>query len=88
MEPALGLDPRGLFANGGRVANIARARALLGVDPPQTEPAEGDHDDAPVFPPPCPSCAGRMIVIETFTPGDQPNHRSGPDPPTCKIANS
>ena len=72
----------GLFANGGRVANIARARALLGVDPPQTKPAEGDHDDAPVFPPPCPSCAGRMIVIETFTPGDQPNHRSGPDPPT------
>ena len=47
------------------------------ADPPQTEPAEGDHDDAPV-----PSPARVAPVIETFTPGDQPNHRSGPDPPT------
>jgi hypothetical protein len=72
----------GLFANGGRVDNIARARALLGVVAPQTEPAEGEDDDAPVFPQPCPSCGGRMVVIETFAPGDQPGHRSGPDPPT------
>ncbi len=88
MEPALGLDPRGLFANGGRVANIARVRELLGAVAPQTEPAEDEDDEAPVFPQPCPSCGGRMVVIETFAPGNQPRHRSGPDPPTCKIDNS
>jgi len=75
----------GLFANGGRADNIARARQLLGVLAPQTEIAEDEDDEAPVFPQPCPSCGGRMIVIETFVPGDQPRHRSGPDPPTCRI---
>ena len=78
----------GLFANGGRVRNIARARELLGGVAPQTDAAEGEDDDAPVFPQPCPSCGGRMVVIETFAPGNQPRHRSGPDPPTCKIDNS
>ena len=82
MEPALGLDPRGLFANGGRVRNIARARELLGGVAPQTDAAEGENDDAPVLPQPCPSCGGRMVVIETFAPGNQPSRRSGPDPPT------
>jgi hypothetical protein len=72
----------GLFANGGRVRNIARARELLGADAPEVEPAKDEDDDAAVFPQPCPSCGGRMIVIETFAPGDQPGHRSGPDPPT------
>ena len=78
----------GLLANGGRAENIARARALLGVVAPETEPAEGEDDDAPVFSRPCPSCGGRMIVIDTFAPGDQPGHRSGPDPPTCRIDTS
>ncbi len=73
----------GLYANGGRAENIARARALLGAVAPETE-----GDEAPVFPQSCPSCGGRMIVIETFAPDDQPSHRSGPDPPTCKIDNS
>jgi hypothetical protein len=62
----------GLFANGGRVANIARARALLGVVAPQTEPAEDEGGDAPVFPQPCPNCGGRMVIIETFERGAQP----------------
>ncbi len=88
MEPAPGLDPGGLLANGGRAENIARARALLGVVAPETETAEGEDDDAPVFPRPCPSCGGRMLVIETFAPGDQPRHRSGSDPPTFRIDNS
>ena len=88
MEPALGLDPRGLFANGGRTDNIARARALLGVLAPVTELAEDEDDEATVFPQPCPSCGGRMVVIETFAPGNQPRHRSGPDPPTCRIGSS
>ena len=36
----------GLFANGGRVKNIARARELLDAPAPHDEPepdAEGDH---------------------------------------------
>jgi hypothetical protein len=78
----------GLFANGGRVENIARARQLLGVAAPPAETAHDEDDEAPVFPHPCPNCGGRMIVIETFAPGDPPRHRSGPDPPTARIDNS
>jgi hypothetical protein len=62
----------GLFANGGRVRNIARARELLGVVTPEAEPAEDNDDDTPVFPQPCPCCGGRMIIIETFERGAQP----------------
>jgi hypothetical protein len=63
----------GLFANGGRVRNIARVRELLAM--PVTEP---DHDQGGEIsepaPParPCPCCGGRMIVIETFGRGHQP----------------
>ncbi len=78
----------GLFANGGRVANIARVRELLAVPTAVAEPAKDEDGDAAMFPQPCPSCGGRMIVIETFAPGDQPSRRSGPDPPTCRIDNS
>jgi hypothetical protein len=78
----------GLLANGGRADSIARARALLGVVAPVTAVADAEDDETPLFPQPCPSCGGRMVVIETFAPGDQPAHRSGPDPPTCGIDNS
>ena len=63
----------GLFANGGRVRNIQRARELLAM--PVSEP---DHEQAgeatePTLPArPCPCCGGRMIVIETFERGHQP----------------
>ena len=63
----------GLFANGGRVRNIAHARALLAM--PVTEPDDGKDGEAtePQSPtPPCPCCGGRMIVIETFERGHQP----------------
>ncbi len=62
----------GLFANGGRVRNIARARELLGADAPEIEPAKDEDDDAAVFPQPCPCCGGRMVIIETFERGAQP----------------
>ncbi len=78
----------GLFANGGRAENIARARQLLGVAAPQAETADTEDDEAPLFPHPCPSCGGRMIVIETFALGARPRHRSGPDPPTARSDNS
>ncbi len=62
----------GLFANGGRVRNIARARELLGADAPEIESAKDMDDDAAVFPQPCPCCGGRMVTIETFERGAQP----------------
>ncbi len=62
----------GLFANGGRVRNIARARELLGAIAPETEPAEDEDSEAAVFPQPCPCCGGRMIIVETFERGAQP----------------
>ncbi len=65
----------GLLANGGRAENLARARRLLQVTPPQGngEPAADDHDqEEPIRAQPCPSCGGPMIVIETFEPGHAP----------------
>ena len=69
----------GLFANGGRAENIARARQLLKAAPPPPEAAEpdGTADGGPqISPYPCPCCGGRMIIIETFERGCSPRHHS------------
>jgi hypothetical protein len=63
----------GLFANGGRAENLARARELLGVSPTQGEP--GDPDEPPAHSLPCPCCGGRMVIIETFERGSTPRTR-------------
>ena len=74
----------GLFANGGRADNIARARQLLNVPAPQnaTSDAEGTRDGEPQpLSHPCPYCGGRMVVIEIFEPGRTPRyHPTVPDP--------
>jgi hypothetical protein len=81
----------GLFANGNRAANIARARELLGALPHAVEP---DKEKAPapdeprVLPCSCPRCGGRMIVIEVFAPGCQPRHRPTPVPTPIRIDTS
>ena len=62
----------GLFANGGRTRNIARARELLGVPTVEIEPADIEEHEPAVLPQPCPCCGGRMIIIETFERGAQP----------------
>ncbi len=65
----------GLFANGGRTRNIARARELLGVPAPVCEPDDtqtADDTEPPALAQPCPCCGGRMIIIETFERGAQP----------------
>jgi hypothetical protein len=68
----------GLFANGNRVANIARARELLGV-PSRSKPGETSEtaaaDEPRMLPRPCQCCGGRMIIIETFAASRQPKHR-------------
>jgi hypothetical protein len=56
----------GLFGNTNRASNIARIRSLLHAAQPQPDAAA----DEPLLPSyPCPCCAGRMIVIETFARG-------------------
>ena len=59
----------GLFANGGRADNLARARELLDAPTPLQEP-DGEEDDTQTLV--CPFCGGPMIVIETFEPGARP----------------
>ncbi len=65
----------GLFANGGRVRNITRARELLRAPSPDSQ-AEDSHTTDDTEPPaltqPCPCCGGRMIIVETFERGAQP----------------
>jgi hypothetical protein len=65
----------GLFANGNRTDNLAKARQLLGQSPTTDTSLNqpSDHDDAmPESKQPCPACGGRMIIIETFERGCAP----------------
>ena len=71
----------GLFANGNRTENIARARELLAMPAPHMEPettARSKPDQPCVLSRACPYCGGRMIVIETFAPGCEPRWRPMP----------
>jgi hypothetical protein len=68
----------GLFANGGRADNIARARQLLNVPAPQNQPSDPDRtgDSQPrALSYPCPCCGGRMVIIEIFEAGSAPRYR-------------
>jgi len=69
----------GLFANGNRATNIARARALLSVHAPTKDEADNVEDANPdetrILNLPCPCCGGRMIIIEVFAAGMEPKHR-------------
>jgi Putative transposase/Transposase zinc-binding domain len=65
----------GLFANANRAASIALARRLLGAPDPARWSAGADradggheHEERNI----CPSCGGRMVIVETFGPGCQP----------------
>jgi hypothetical protein len=69
----------GLLASGTREENLAKARELLAASLPahtNEEPAASD-----TLATPCPCCGGRMIIIETFEAGCQPQHR-----PTSQLA--
>jgi Putative transposase/Transposase zinc-binding domain len=82
----------GLFANGNRAANFARARELLGAAPRVVEPEEettaAPRDEPRVLPSPCPRCGGRMIVIEVFARGCEPRYRPTPAPTPSRIDTS
>jgi len=74
----------GLFANGGRAENLARARQLLDVEVTVDEPDSQSDDPAEALSQPCPCCGGTMIVIETFEPGHQPRRHTPRAPPPSK----
>jgi hypothetical protein len=81
----------GLFANGSRLANIARARELLAVPARVTQPesdAACEPDQPRALPKPCPCCGGRMIIFETFARGCQPKHRPTTDTAPIRIDSS
>jgi len=80
----------GLFANGNRAANIARARELLAVPARPYEPdtPEAGIDEARVLQRPSPCCGGRMIIIETFARGCEPKHWPTPAPAAIRIDTS
>ena len=60
----------GLFANGHRADKLALCRRLLNAPRGDFERANSDHVDddeaAPIEPPPCPCCGGRMKLVESF----------------------
>jgi hypothetical protein len=81
----------GLFANGNRAANIARARERLAMPPHLAEPEEPKAvapGEPHVHPHPCPCCGGRMIIIETFARNCEPKHRPAPQPSMIRIDTS
>jgi Putative transposase/Transposase zinc-binding domain len=81
----------GLFANGNRAENIARARELLAMPAAQKEPettARSEPDQPCVLPRSCPCCGGRMIIIETFARGCEPKHRPAPQPSMIRVDTS
>jgi hypothetical protein len=76
----------GLFANGGRADNLARARQLLAMPAPDSELGDGqtaDPDEPPISALACPCCGGRMIIIEIFERGSAPR-----GPPSSKTGTS
>ena len=81
-----------------RARNIARIRELLAVplipvdatkdaNAKASTSAQPEELNAPEHPC-CPCCGGRMRIIETFLPGQQPKHRASPAPPKIRIDTS
>jgi len=77
----------GLLASATRETNIARARELIAMPAPVTDPPL-EHDDADPAAagaaaedhrPPCPCCGGRMIIVETFERCGAPRAPPSPD---------
>ena len=81
----------GLFANGNRATDIARARELLAMPPRGAEadnPKAAQPEELRVHPHPCPCCGGRMIIIEVFARGCHPRYPPTPERPPIRIDTS
>jgi hypothetical protein len=73
----------GLLANGNHADNIAKIRELLRHpnegDTATQDEANTDGEDTKT----CPCCGGRMIIIETFEPGQIPRYWPPPGKMKC-----
>ena len=81
----------GFLANASRADNVAKARTLLNAPKPDAIPADPKPADAaepPMLARPCPCCGGRMLIIETFARGCEPNYRSTTAPLAIRIDTS
>jgi predicted RNA-binding Zn-ribbon protein involved in translation (DUF1610 family) len=89
----------GMLNSSKRAANVARARELLALPPiipidaikaastKSDEPGtKADEQQASKHP--CPCCGGRMIIIETFARGQQPQNYPTPVAPQIRIDTS
>jgi len=81
----------GLLTSQTRAKNIARVRELLAVplipvDAIKAANPKPEESKAPEHP--CPCCGSRMLIIETFLPGQQPKHRPTPLPLKIRIDTS
>src|SRR5450830_647758 len=68
----------GLLASGTKTETIARARELIAMATPAQMAQKKAPDSAAATDKqtnPCPSCGGRMIIIETFERGSSPRYR-------------
>ena len=81
----------GLFAGSKRADNIARARELLAIPTLPIEAikaASATADEAQEPKHACPSCGGRMIIIERFQRGCSPHYRPSVSVPAIRIDTS
>jgi len=87
----------GLLASAVRADNIARVREMLAVPLIATDAIKAANAKLkePKSPErPCPCCGARMLIIETFLRGQQPNasrspqHRPTPVPQVIRIDTS
>jgi hypothetical protein len=81
----------GLLASGKRAGNVARASEML---MPPIIPVEAikaisaDAAERQTASHSCPSCGGRMIIIERFERGATPRYRPSPPIATIRIDTS
>jgi hypothetical protein len=81
----------GFLASSQREQNIARARQLLDVPPPQPQPEPAEDAppaDSQASLRPCPCCSGRMFVIEVFARRRSPRYRATAPVPDIRIDTS
>ena len=64
----------GLLAGTTKAETIAKARDKLAAAVNPDTP-EIDEDVATAYAHPCPCCGGRMMIVELFEPGGQPQHQ-------------
>ena len=75
----------GLFASGAKADDLTAARDLLAAPAPAEADASESGTGAEKT---CPSCGGRMYIIEVFNRGETPRHRASPAPATIRIDTS